>query len=92
MPANRTLPLPVFSFSTTLQFLTVMSILLVHLLVIFTVRYLYSYSSMVFRYSSHLCHLLTLKLFQTGLNVFVLLNTKEDILKNVGNRAVMGHN
>ncbi len=25
------------------------------------------------------------------MNVFVLLNTKEDILKNVGNRAVLGH-
>ncbi len=25
------------------------------------------------------------------MNVFVLLNTKEDILKNVGNRAVMDH-
>ncbi len=24
------------------------------------------------------------------MNVFVLLNTKEDILKNVGNRAVLG--
>ncbi len=25
------------------------------------------------------------------MNVFVLLNTKKDILKNVGNRAVPGH-
>ncbi len=25
------------------------------------------------------------------MNVFVLMNTKEDILKNVGNRAVLGH-
>ncbi len=25
------------------------------------------------------------------MNVFVLLNTKEDILKNVGNRAVLDH-
>ncbi len=25
------------------------------------------------------------------MNVFVLLNTKEDILKNEGNRAVLGH-
>ncbi len=31
------------------------------------------------------CHrLLTLMLFQTCMNVFLLLNTKEDILKNVG--------
>ncbi len=29
--------------------------------------------------------------FQTCMNVLVLLNTKEDILKNVGNRAVLGH-
>ncbi len=36
-------------------------------------------------------HLLSLKLFQSCMNVFVLLNTKEDILKNVGNRAVLGH-
>ncbi len=28
---------------------------------------------------------------QTCMNVFVLPNTKEDILKNVGNRAVLGH-
>ncbi len=28
---------------------------------------------------------------QTCMNVFVLLNTKEDILKNVGKRAVLGH-
>ncbi len=34
-------------------------------------------------------HLLTLKYFQTCMNVFVLLNTKEDILKNEGNRAVL---
>ncbi len=31
-----------------------------------------------------------LKYFQTCMNVFVLLNTKEDILKNVRNRAVLG--
>ncbi len=38
------------------------------------------------------CHnLLPLKYFQTCMNVFILLNTKEDILKNVGNRAVLGH-
>ncbi len=36
-------------------------------------------------------HLLILKYFQTCMNVFVLLNTKEDILKNVGNRAVRGY-
>jgi len=29
-------------------------------------------------------HLLLLKLFQTFMNVFLLLNTKEDILKNMG--------
>jgi len=34
--------------------------------------------------------LLTLKLLQTCLNVFVLLNTKEDILKNVVNQTVAG--
>ncbi len=28
----------------------------------------------------------------TCMNVFLLLNTNEDILKNVGNRAVLGHN
>ncbi len=37
------------------------------------------------------CHLLILKYFQTCMNVFVLLNTKEDILKNEGNRAVLDH-
>ncbi len=37
-------------------------------------------------------HLLTLNWFQPSTNVFVLANTKEDILKNVGNRAVLGHN
>ncbi len=31
------------------------------------------------------------QVFQTCMNVFVLLNTKEDILKNVGNRAVLDH-
>ncbi len=37
------------------------------------------------------CHpLLSLKYFQTCMNVFVL-NTKEDILKNVWNRAVLDH-
>ncbi len=36
-------------------------------------------------------HLLSLKYFQTCMNVFVLPNTKEDILKNVGNRAVLGN-
>jgi len=30
----------------------------------------------------------TLKLFQTCMNFFLLLNTKEDILKNVGNQTV----
>ncbi len=35
-------------------------------------------------------HLLTLKYFQTCMNVFVL-NSKEDILKNVRNRAVLVH-
>ncbi len=33
--------------------------------------------------------LLTLMYFQTCMNVFVLLNTKEDILKNEGNGAVL---
>jgi len=32
--------------------------------------------------------LLTLKLFQTCMSFFLLLNTKEDILKNVGNQTV----
>jgi len=31
-------------------------------------------------------HLLTLKLFQTCMNFFLLLNSLEDILKNVGNQ------
>ncbi len=35
--------------------------------------------------------LLTLKYFQTCMNVFVLQNTKEDILKNVENRADLRH-
>jgi len=35
-------------------------------------------------------HLLTLKLFKICMNVFLLLNTKEDILKNVGNQKVYG--
>jgi len=30
------------------------------------------------------------KLFQTGMNFFLLLNTKEDILKNFGNQTVDG--
>ncbi len=39
-----------------------------------------------------LCHnLLTLKLFQTCMSFFLLLNTKEDILKNVGNQIVDFH-
>ncbi len=33
-------------------------------------------------------HLLTLKLFQTWMSFFALLNTKYDILKNVGNHTV----
>jgi len=33
-------------------------------------------------------HLLTLKWFQTCMSFFLLLNTKENILKNVGNRTV----
>ncbi len=28
--------------------------------------------------------------FQTGMSLFVLFNTKEDILKNVGNQIVDG--
>ncbi len=32
----------------------------------------------------------TLKLLQTCMNFFVLLNTKEDILKNEGNRTFVG--
>jgi len=35
-------------------------------------------------------HLPTLKLFQTYMNFFLLLNTKEDILKNMGNQTVDG--
>jgi len=35
-------------------------------------------------------HLLTLKLSQTCLNFSLLLNTKDDILKNVGNQTVDG--
>jgi len=31
----------------------------------------------------------SLKLFQTCMNFFLLLNTKEDILKNFGNRELM---
>ncbi len=38
------------------------------------------------------CHpLLTLKLFHTWVSLFLLLNTKEDILKNVGNQAAGSH-
>jgi len=37
-----------------------------------------------------LCHLLTLKLFQTCLNRFLLLSTNKDILKNVSNQTVDG--
>ncbi len=37
------------------------------------------------------CHDLLTQCFQTCINVFILLNTKEDILKNGGNRAVLGH-
>jgi len=38
-----------------------------------------------------ICHnFLTLKLFQTYIN-FLLLNTKEDILKNMCNQTVDGH-
>jgi len=35
-------------------------------------------------------HLITVKLFQTCMNFFLLLNTKEDILNNVGNQTVDG--
>ncbi len=35
-------------------------------------------------------HILTLMLFQTGPRVFLLLYTKEDILKEVGNQTVDG--
>jgi len=35
-------------------------------------------------------HLLTLKFFQTCMSFFLLLNSKEDILKNVGNQTVDG--
>jgi len=35
-------------------------------------------------------HLLTLKLFQTFMIFFLLLNKKEDILKNVGHKIVDG--
>jgi len=34
--------------------------------------------------------ILTLKLFQTCVNFFLLLNTKDDILKNVSNQTVDG--
>ncbi len=33
-------------------------------------------------------HLLTFMLFQTGMSLFLLLNAKEDILKNAGYRIV----
>jgi len=33
-------------------------------------------------------HLLNLKLFQTCMSFFLLLNTNEDILKNVGNQTI----
>jgi len=36
-------------------------------------------------------HLLTLKLLQTWMSFFLLLNTKGDILKNVWNQAVVWH-
>ncbi len=36
------------------------------------------------------CHLLTLHLFQTFMSLFLLFNTKENILKNVGNQTVDG--
>ncbi len=36
------------------------------------------------------CHLLILHLFQTCMSFFLLLNTKEDVLKNVGKQAVDG--
>jgi len=35
-------------------------------------------------------HLLTLKLFQTCMNFFLLLKTKEDILMKVRNKTVVG--
>jgi len=38
--------------------------------------------------SPNIHHLLTLLLFQTCMSFFVLSNTKEDILKNVGNQRV----
>ncbi len=38
----------------------------------------------------HCQHLLTHKVFQTCMNFVLLLNTKEDILKNVGNQTVDG--
>jgi len=34
-------------------------------------------------------HLLTLMSFQTGIGFFLLQNTKEDILKNVGYQTVL---
>jgi len=37
-----------------------------------------------------LCNLFTLKLFQTCMDFFLLLNTKEDTLKNMGNQTVDG--
>ncbi len=37
-----------------------------------------------------LCHLLTFKLFQTCMIFLLLLNFKEDILKNVCNQTVAG--
>ncbi len=38
-----------------------------------------------------MCHnLLTLKLSQTCMSFFLLLNTKEDILKHIGNQTVDG--
>ncbi len=35
-------------------------------------------------------YLLTFKLLQTFMSFFILLDTKEDVLKNVGNQTVDG--
>jgi len=40
-------------------------------------------------FSRGIYYLLTLKLLQTCMDLFVLLNTKEDILKTVGNQTAV---
>ncbi len=42
-----------------------------------------------FTHKTKFCHVLTLKLVQISQSFFVLLNTKEDIVKNVGNTQLL---